>query len=194
MGHLWTRLNSDETIRYRQRLYTGLYAYGLNFGQVQDGQTTKEVDIWIYHSYPSPMWGVVYWVEPTFIQPYGGDFSPRTDHAEILADGDNDIGFAIEEDPAAVVPFANPIRPKAGFMDSFDNARLLPASGMRVTNPQPESMPQFPQDGMIGNSGHIEAGDACRLRIRVDVGAVGVHRLGRRMLGLRFAYQWSPLS
>jgi hypothetical protein len=194
MGHLWVRLNSDETIRYRQRLYTGLFAYGLNFGQIQDGQTSAEIDLWVYHTYQYLIRDVVYWVEPTFLHPYGGDYSPRSDHAEIIADGEDDVGFQIEEDPDAVVPFASPIIPYDGFMDKKTNARTVPAVSMRRTNPQPETVPPVATDGIIGESGNEFYGDAAHLKVRMVLGAQGRHLLGRRMLGLRFAYTYEAPS
>jgi hypothetical protein len=194
MGQLWTRLNSDPTIRYRQRLLTGLYSYGLNLGQIQDGQESHIADIWLYHTFLYPIRDVVYWVEPTIINPYGGDFSPRSDHAEIILDGAADIGFAVEEDPDAVSPFASPIRPYTGFIDKKVNARLVQAVSMRLTDPQPESVPSGPLDGVIGESGNEEFGDSAHLKIKIDTGARGEHLLGRRMLGLRFAFTYEAPS
>lgn len=194
MGQLWSRLVSDPSVRYRQRLMTGLYAYGLNLGQIQDGQESHIADFWLYHTYPAVIRDVCYWVEPTIINPYGGDFSPRSDHAEILLDGAANIGFAIEEDPDAVVPFSSPIVPSAGVIDKKANARIVQAASMRLTDPQPETVPSGPVNGVIGESGNAEFGDSAHLRIKIDTGIRGEHLLGRRMLALRFSFTYEAPS
>lgn len=191
MGQLWTRLNSDPSVRYRQRIMTGLYAFGLDLGQIQDGQSSVVSDLWIYHTFPAAITDVVYWFEPTIVNPYGGDFAPRSDHAEILLDGAANIGMAIEEDPDASPAFSAPIRPLSGFLDKRLNARVLPAGCMRVTFPQPESLPSLPVAGSIGEAGNAVLGDAAHIKLQIDVGPRGEHLLGRRMLALRFAFTWA---